>query len=76
VGGSTIALSNLSQGSSYTIIVQDTAARQYTFTGCDQTRFSPINDVTDGVSETIYGVTTVQIGASWYCYISWAGGFQ
>jgi len=75
-GGSTITLSNMTNGAAYTIIVRDNTVRTYTFSGCNSTKFSPANAATDASSETIYGITTVLISGNWYCYVSWSSGFQ
>jgi hypothetical protein len=75
VGGSAITLSNMTNGASYTIIVRDNTVRTYTFSGCT-TKFSPANAATDASSETIYGITTIQISSTWYCYVTWTSGFQ
>ncbi|WP_413287993.1 beta strand repeat-containing protein [Bdellovibrio sp. HCB337] len=76
VGGTTITLSNMVNGGVYTVIVSDTTARTYTFSGCNNAYFSPTNAATTNGTRTIYGVTTIYVGSSWDCYITWAGGFQ
>jgi hypothetical protein len=76
VGGSVITISNMSNGAAYTLVVRDTTVRTYTFSGCATTKFSPTNGQTEVSSETIYGLTTVNISGSWYCYVTWASGFN
>jgi len=76
IGGSTITLSNMVNGGVYTLILQDQTSRTYTFSGCTNTRFSPANAATTGSSDTIFGITTVQVSGTWYCYITWSSGFQ
>ena len=63
-------------GGVYTLILQDQTSRTYTFSGCTNTRFSPANAATTGSSDTIFGITTVQVSGTWYCYITWSSGFQ
>lgn len=75
VGGTSINLTNPTHGTAYTLIVSDTNSRTYTFSGCT-TRFSPANAATTAGTETIYGITTVNISGTWYCYITWSTGFQ
>lgn len=71
VGGSTITLSNMVAGGVYNVIVEDTTARTYTFSGCTTTYFSPDNGATTDRSVfTIY-----RRGAS-TCYITWTTGFN
>lgn len=75
VGGSTITLSNMVNGGVYTIIVADTTARTYTFSGCTNSYFNPTNEDTESGSQTIYGLTTVYVAGAWRCYITWSTGF-
>ncbi len=75
IGGTTITLSNMVNGGVYTIIVADTTPRTYTFPGCSTAYFSPSNDDTESGAQTIYGLTTVYVGATWRCYITWSTGF-
>ncbi|WP_413942835.1 hypothetical protein [Bdellovibrio sp. HCB-162] len=76
VGGTTIALSNMVNGGTYTIIVSDTTARTYTFTGCSNTYFNPANAATTSGTQTIYGVSTIYVASTWRCYVTWSSGFQ
>jgi hypothetical protein len=77
IGGSTITLSNMVNGGSYTIIVTDTTPRTYTFSGCASSKFKPANSETENGTETIYNILTVSNGGGGYnCYITWATGYQ
>jgi hypothetical protein len=72
----TIALSNMVNGGVYTIIITNTSSQTYTFSGCANSYFSPANAATTAGTQTIYGITTVNISSSWKCYITWSTGFQ
>ncbi len=73
VGGSAINLSGLATGGKYTLIVEDSAARTYTFSGCGgTTRFQPANASTTAASHTIYEITYT--GSN--CYVKWSSGFM
>ena len=76
IGGSTITLSNMVNGGVYTLILQDQTSRTYTISGCTNKRYSPANAATTASSDTIFGITTVQVSGTWYCYITWSSGFQ
>lgn len=76
VGGSTITISNMVTGGSYTIILRDQTSRTYSFSGCANTKFSPASAATTAATDTIFGLTTVYISGAWYCYVTWASGFQ
>lgn len=75
VGGSTIAVSGMTDGAVYNIVVEDPAARTYTFTGCTHTYFKPANGPTTVNTRTVYGMMTVKKGATWDCYVTWSTGF-
>ncbi|MEY4616798.1 MAG: hypothetical protein RJB66_1758 [Pseudomonadota bacterium] len=75
-GGSTITLQNMVHGGTYTIIVQDTTSRTYTFGGCTSSYFKPANAATTSGTQTMYGIVVVKNGANWLCYITWGSGFQ
>lgn len=76
VGGSAIAISNQTDGGVYNIVVEDVTSRTYTFTGCTNSYFKPVNGPTTVSTRTIYGLMTVKKGANWDCYITWSTGFQ
>jgi phage-related tail fiber protein len=76
-GGSTITLQNLAQGGVYTLIITDTTSRTYTFTGCENTYFSPANVATDYRSTyTILVGDDPDTDGTPDCYISWVTGFN
>jgi hypothetical protein len=72
-GGSSLTLSNPADGGVYTLIVSDTTARVYTFSGCTNQYFSPANDMT--VGQTTYTILVVVDGVNTNCYITWTTGF-
>jgi hypothetical protein len=74
VGSSTIALSNMTSGGSYTLIISDTTQTTYTFTGCTNTYFSPANSQTYQRS-TFTILTVIDTGVT-DCYVSWVTGFN
>lgn len=75
VGSSTIALSHLVAGGSYTVVVEDLASRTYSFTGCTTSYFTPANGPTE--SRSVYTILAVDDGASGItCYVSWITGFN
>jgi len=74
VGSSTIALSNMANGGSYTLVVSDTNQTTYTFTGCTNTFFSPTNGQT--FQRSTYSILTVIDAGVTDCYISWVTGFN
>ena len=76
VGGSVIALSNMVHGGNYTLVVQDTTSRTYTFSGCNTSKFRPANASTTAGSQTIYNILTIYNGATYDCYITWTAGYQ
>lgn len=76
VGGSTITVTNPSNGGVYNIVIEDTVSRTYTFSGCTATYFKPANAPTAAGTRTVYGLMTIQKGANWDCYITWSTGFQ
>lgn len=74
-GSSSLTLNNMKDGGSYTLIVTDTTARQYTFANCTNSKYVPANDVTTPGSHSIYTILKVTVGGSAYCYITWVTGF-
>lgn len=76
VGGTAITLNNMVHGGTYTLVIQDTTARTYTFTGCNSSKFKPANADTTAGTHSIYNILTVYNGASYDCYITWATGYQ
>ncbi len=74
VGNTTIALSNMASGGSYTLIVSDTAQTTYTFTGCTNTYFSPANGQT--FQRSIFSILVIDGGGAPDCYINWVTGFN
>jgi hypothetical protein len=75
-GWNVITLQNLVHGGTYTIIVQDTTSVQYTFGGCNTSRFLPANAPTTVGSHTIYTILSVANGANFDCYITWSSGYN
>lgn len=75
VGGSTINLSNMIHGGSYTLVVQDMNSRTYTFSGCANSKFLPTNSNTIENTHTIYTILTVTNGVDFDCYITWTTGY-
>lgn len=75
VGGSTIALSNMTHGGSHTLVVQDPNSRIYNFSGCDSSKFLPTNSNTIENSHSIYAILTIFNGVNFDCYITWATGY-
>jgi len=75
VGGSAITVSNMKDGGVYNVVIEDTTSRTYTFTGCTNSYFRPVNGPTTAGTRTVYGLMTVRKGANWDCYITWSTGF-
>jgi hypothetical protein len=75
VGGSTITVSNMVHGGTYTLVIQDTTSRTYTFSGCNTSRFVPVNAATTVLTHSIYTLLTIYNGATYDCYITWASGY-
>ncbi|MFL5814831.1 MAG: hypothetical protein ACJ763_14750 [Bdellovibrionia bacterium] len=67
------ALSNMVTGGAYTVIVHDTGAHTYTFTGCT-TSYQPSNAATSG-TYTIYSILYFSVDTASVCTISWVSGF-
>lgn len=76
VGGSAITLSNFVHGGTYTLVIQDTTSRTYTFSGCNSSKFSPPNTATTSGTPSIYSILSVYNGTNYDCYITWSTGFQ
>ena len=76
IGGSTITLSNMVHGGSYTLLVSDTTSRTYTFSGCNTSKFKPANTATVSGTSTMYNIITVYNGTNYDCWITWASGYQ
>lgn len=76
VGGATITLSNMVDGGNYTLVMQDTTSRTYTFSGCNTSKFRPANGATTASSQTIYNILTLYNGTTYDCYITWITGYQ
>ncbi|MEA9357878.1 hypothetical protein SHI21_16730 [Bacteriovorax sp. PP10] len=76
VGQAAITLSNMVHGGSYTLIIQDTTSRTYTFTGCTTSKFQPANIPTIAATHTIYNIMTVYNGTNYDCYITWSSGYN
>ncbi len=75
VGGTAITLSNMVHGGTYTLVIQDTTSRTYTFTGCNSSRFVPANAATVGGYHSVYSILTIYNGSTYDCYITWATGY-
>jgi hypothetical protein len=76
VGQAAITLTNMVHGGSYTLIIQDTTSRTYTFTGCTTSKFQPANMPTIAATHTMYNIMTVYNGATYDCYITWSSGYN
>jgi hypothetical protein len=76
LGGSTITLQNMVNGGNYTLVVQDTTSRTYTFSGCNTAKYSPANQATISGTHSVYNILTISNGGNFDCYITWATGFQ
>jgi hypothetical protein len=75
VGSTTINLSNMTSGGSYTLIISDTTQQTYTFAGCTNTYFSPTNGQT--FQQSTYSIMSVILpGAITNCYVNWVTGFN
>lgn len=70
VGTTSLVLSNMVNGGVYTVVVEDTTSRTYTFSGCSTSYFSPVNGPTS--MRSIYTITKTASA----CYISWVTGFN
>ncbi|MBL7689331.1 MAG: hypothetical protein JNJ49_14940, partial [Bdellovibrionaceae bacterium] len=71
IGGSAITLNNMVPGGKYTLIVEDTTSRTYSFPGCPTQKFQPSNSATTASSHTIYEITYTGTN----CYIKWQSGY-
>ncbi|WP_413292768.1 beta strand repeat-containing protein [Bdellovibrio sp. HCB185ZH] len=76
VGGSAITLSNMVHGGNYTLVIQDTTSRTYTFGGCNTSKFIPPNAATVSGTWSTYNILTIKNGANFDCLITWATGYQ
>jgi hypothetical protein len=76
VGGTAITLSNMANGGHYTLVVTDTTSRQYTFSGCNTSKFSPSNQATVAGTPSIYSIITIYNGSTYDCYITWSTGYN
>ncbi|WP_413575794.1 hypothetical protein ACLVWU_15615 [Bdellovibrio sp. HCB290] len=76
VGGSTITLQNMTHGGNYTLVIQDTTSRTYTFSGCNTSKFLPPNAPTVASTWSTYNVLTLYNGSTYDCVITWATGYQ
>jgi trimeric autotransporter adhesin len=73
-GASAITLQNPVDGGSYTLVISDTTSRTYTFSGCTNQYFSPMNSAT--FDQSTYNILVVVDGANTNCYITWMTGFN
>jgi hypothetical protein len=73
VGGAAVTLSNIANGGSYTVVISDTIQRTYTFAGCTNSYFSPVNG--DTIDRSTYSIMTIVDGGSTECYITWVTGY-
>ncbi|QLY26596.1 hypothetical protein [Bdellovibrio sp. KM01] len=76
VGGSVITLNGLVHGGNYTIVVQDTTSRTYSFSGCTTSRYSPPIQATISATHTVFSILAVNNAGNFDCYITWSTGFQ
>jgi hypothetical protein len=70
-GAAILAVNNMRTGGTYTVIVQDSASRTYTFSSCGTSRFNPANAATTLSTHTIYKI----LYAGSTCYIDWKSGY-
>lgn len=73
-GGAALTLQNLADGGTYTLVIEDTTVRTYTFAGCDASYFSPANG--DTLFRSSYTILAIDDGGTMNCYISWSTGFN
>ncbi len=76
IGGSVITLNGMVHGGTYTLVVQDTSSRTYTFSGCNTSRYSPPNQATIAGTHAVFSILTVSNAGLYDCYITWSTGFQ
>jgi hypothetical protein len=76
VGGAVITLTGMVHGGNYTLVVQDTTSRTYSFSGCNTSRFSPPIQATISSTHTVFSILTVSNAGLFDCYITWSTGFQ
>ncbi|MFN8847147.1 MAG: hypothetical protein ACK5W9_09875 [Bdellovibrionales bacterium] len=74
VGGSTITLQNLIDGTVHTLYIVDLASRTYTFSGCTNTYFTPANSATS--FRSTYTVSVIVDGADTQCFVNWSTGYN
>jgi hypothetical protein len=76
VGGTVITTSGMSTGGAYSIIVNDTTSRTYTFAGqCATSNYSPANAPTQSGKKSVYTIIySTNVGGG-TCLISWVSGF-
>jgi hypothetical protein len=67
------ALSNMVAGGAYTVIIHDTGAHTYNFTGCASS-FQPASSATSG-NYSIYSILYFTVDSANVCVVSWVTGF-
>lgn len=67
-----LTTSNMVDGGVYTVIIDDTTVRLYSFSGCSTAKYVPANAITIASSATVYTILKVATNT---CYISWITGF-
>lgn len=76
VGGSTINLSNMVHGGTYTLVIKDTTPRTYTFSGCNTSKFKPASGSTLNGTWSVFTILALYNGSTYDCVITWATGYQ
>lgn len=76
VGTTAITLQNMLDGGAYTLIVNDTTSRQYTFADCTAAYWLPANGATIGGTRTIYNILKTTISSTVTCFINWSTGYN
>lgn len=63
-------------GGTYTLVIKDTTSRTYTFSGCNTSKFKPVNGSTLAGAWSVYTILALYNGATYDCVITWATGYQ
>ena len=72
VPSSSISLSGMAAGGHYTLVIEDTTSRSYSFSGCTTVKMVPASSPTSGAS-----IFKIYYGGSNYstCFINWTTGY-
>jgi hypothetical protein len=68
-----VTTSNMLAGGTYTVVIEQTTSRTYTFSQCTTAYYQPANGPTITGTRSVY---TILYSAANTCYISWVTGFQ